>query len=94
MAQGQMESWKIFWHLPSLVESLQIDGYDDSGWQGDKKMVSSWNESIADASANGITKVLVHKKGVVYEEGKGQYSVDSTRIYILNDSNVFRLVKE
>jgi len=93
-AQGQTESWKIFWHLTSFVESLKINGYDDSGWQANEKMVTSWNDSISDASANGTTKVLVRKKGIVYEERKGQYSVDSTRVYILNDSNVFRQVQK
>ena len=94
LAQGCQDSWKIFWHLPSLVTSLEIGGEDDSGAKEDAKTVTSWDESIADASANGITKVLVHKKGIVYEEGKGQYSVDSTRVYVLDDSNVFRQVQK
>ena len=41
IAQGQTESWKVFWHLPSFVESLRINGYDDSGWKEDEKMISS-----------------------------------------------------
>jgi|GEM_PF-2669773 hypothetical protein len=92
--QGEMESWKIFWYLPSLVTSLEIGGEDDSGAKEDAKTVTSWDESIADASANGITKVAVHKKGIVYDEGKGQHSVDSTRVYVLDDSNVFRQVQK
>ena len=92
-AQGQMEGWQIFWHLPSFVESMRINSYDDSGWKEDKKMVSSWNDSVSDASTARVTKVLVRKKGVVYDEGKGQHSVDSTRVYILNDSCIFKPVK-
>lgn len=93
-SQGETSSWKRFWHLSSLVESLQIGGEDDSGLIEDEKMVTSWSESIADASANGVTKVLVHKKGMVYEEGKGQHSVDFTRVYILNNSKTFRQVQK
>ncbi|MCX6244680.1 MAG: hypothetical protein NTU98_08245 [Bacteroidetes bacterium] len=92
--QGVTESWNIFWHLPSLVESLQIGGEDDSGWRENEKLVTHWDESIADASANKITKVLVHKKGKVYEESKGQYSFDSTRVYVLDDSCIFRTLKK
>jgi len=93
-SQGETSSWKRFWHLSSLVESLQIGGEDDSGLIEDEKMVTSWSESIADASANGVTKVLVNKKGRIYEEGKGQYSIDSTRVYILNNSKIFRQVQK
>jgi hypothetical protein len=93
MAQGYQSSWKVYWHLPSLVNSLMIRGEDDSGAKEDEKTVTSWDESIVDSSANGITKVFVHKKGVVYEEGKCQISIDSTRVYILNDSCIFRPVK-
>jgi hypothetical protein len=94
MSQGDESSWKIFWHLPSLVTSLEIGGEDDSGAKEDEKTVTNWDESIADTSENGITKVVIHKKGLVYEEGKGQYSVDSARVYILNDMNIFKQVQK
>ena len=93
MHQGITETWKTFWHLPSLVESIEINGFDDSGWFDDAKKVTSWNDSINDASSGNLTKVIVKKKGVVYEEGTGQIQIDSSWTYVLIDSNIFRPVK-
>ncbi len=87
--QGCTEHWKILWHLPSLVESLRIDGIDDSGLREDPRQVSQFEESIIDASSGKETKVVVKKTGMIYEEGKGQVSIDESREYLLNDSNVF-----
>ena len=80
--------------MPSLVNSLEICGEDDSGAKEDEKTVTNWDESITDASSGNITKVIVYKKGVMYEEGKGQFPVDSEKAYILNDSCIFKPVKK
>ena len=87
------ESWNIFWHLPSFVESLRIEGLDDFGLREDEKMVTSWSDSIVDISKGNNTKVIVYKKGVIYEEGKDQMSIDSSRVFVLNDSCIVRPVK-
>jgi hypothetical protein len=57
-------------------------------------MFTSESDSISDASERNIIKVIVYKKGMIYEEGKGQFSVDSVKAYILNDSCIFRPVKK
>ena len=88
--QGIDQTWNTYYCLPTLVESIETQSMDDSGFRQDAREMSVWSDSLFDASEGNITKVLVKTEGFSFDEKMGSVSMDSSKLYVLDDSGVFR----
>lgn len=91
---GYTESWDIFWHLPSLFESIQLTGSDNSGTTDKESKLYKQQDSIIDISEGKITKVLVLKVESRYVNGKARKRITGRTEYHLNEFNIFKPIKK
>ena len=92
--QGVTQNWTIYYHLPSLVQSLTLEDMDNSGLISDMNALNEWADSLTDVSDSTNTKVIVTRQGVSSEDEKGQIYLDQNTEYVLNDSNIFITINQ
>jgi len=92
--QGYSSDYSTYWHLPSLIESLEMQTSSSDGGRYEGEEQTYYESSTRDASEGNITKFILTKKGKKYIYEQGQVSTLDSTEYILNDSCVFIQVKK